>query len=246
MKNPLLKCLLLLSNFTLATAMAAVTVIVNQNNYEFDNEPRLVEVLAPFANEQNWYWPSAVLFQADNIDLEKTRQMLLNNLSVVSQHYRSENPNLVQSLEQLRASISNWRLARRLPVKIDYDLARIAASANPQLSHGKYVLALSERKNTVQLFGAINKSSQITHLGHSDVSHYISDQDRTNLANEDYAILIQADGRKIEVPVAYWNKTHQEVMPGSQIFVPFNESLFRPEFKLINQQIATLAQNRLQ
>ncbi|WP_293747856.1 capsule biosynthesis GfcC family protein [uncultured Paraglaciecola sp.] len=226
--------------------MAAVTVTVDQEQYEFTNEPRLVEVLAPFANTQSWYWPSAALFQVDNNELEKTRQLLINNLSVVIKRYQAENPNLVASLEQLKKTITNWRLAQRLPIKIDYELARISAVANPLLPQGKYFLELTERKNTVQLFGAINKTRLTPHLGHTDVSHYITDQIRTDLANQDYAILIQADGRKMEATVAYWNKAHQEVMPGSQLFVPFKQSLFQPEFTTINQQIITLALNRLQ
>jgi hypothetical protein len=59
-------------------------------------------------------------------------------------------------------------------------------------------------------------------------------------------IIIQADGRNTTVPIAYWNKAHQEAMPGSQIFIPFKQSLFKTDFVSINQQIITLALNRLQ
>lgn len=245
MKNTVLMCLLL-SNFTVGTAMAGVTVRVDQQTYEFDHEPRLVEVLASMANKQNWYWPSAVLFQENNNELETTRKLLLNNLSALSQYYKTDKPKLAQSIEQLKTTIASWRLAKRLPVTVDYDLARIVAASNPQFPHGKYILELNERKNTVQLFGAVHQTIRITHQSNSDTSQYISDQLRTELANKDYVMLIQADGRKLKVPVAYWNKKHQEVMPGSQLFVPFNESLFKPEFKLINQQIVSLALNRLQ
>jgi hypothetical protein len=85
----------------------------------------------------------------------------------------------------------------------------------------------------------------VPHLGHADASEYITRKTLTDLANKDYVMLIQADGREITIPVAYWNKNHQEIMPGSQIFVPFKESLFHPEFALINQQIMTLALNRV-
>jgi hypothetical protein len=230
----------------MVTAIAAVTVTVGQEQYEFTNKPRLVEVLAPFANKQNWYWPSATLFQADNNELEETRQLLLNNLSAVSQRYQTENPNLVPSLEQLKKTITNWRLARRLHIKIDYDLARIVAAENPQLPQGKYLLELSERKSNVELFGAVNKTSQITHLGNADASKYVTQQTKTDLADKSYVILIQADGRVIKTPVAYWNKIHQEMMPNSQIFVPFKSSFFYPELVSINKQITTLALNRVQ
>jgi hypothetical protein len=69
-------------------------------------------------------------------------------------------------------------LARRLPVKIDYDLARTVAKNNLLLTHGKYILDLSTRINTVQLFGAINATNNVDHRGHTDVSEYINDQYR--------------------------------------------------------------------
>ncbi|MFB1034904.1 MAG: capsule biosynthesis GfcC family protein, partial [Sinobacterium sp.] len=155
-------------------------------------------------------------------------------------------PNLALSIKQLKITISSWCLARRLPIAIDYDLARIVAAANPQLLHGKFILELTERKNTLRLFGAIKKTTEVTHLDDADVSMYVPDQIRSDLANRDYLILIQADGRTIKTPIAYWNKAHQEAMPGSQLFIPFSQSLLQPEFAIINQQIMSLALNRLQ
>ncbi|MFT7008465.1 MAG: asparagine N-glycosylation enzyme membrane subunit Stt3 [Colwellia sp.] len=245
MKITVLMCLLLTSNLVFNTVIASVTVVVNKEQYEFTHEPRLVEVLAPIANQGKWYWPGSALYRADDIQLEKKRESLLENILTLSKRYVTVQPITALSLEQLRATISSWSLARRLPVKVDYDLARIVASANPQLPHGKYILKLTPRMNTVQLFGAVNKTSNVPHLAHADASEYITRQTLTNLANKDIVMVIQADGREITIPVAYWNKNHQEVMPGSQIFVPFKESLFHPEFALINQQIMTLALNRV-
>jgi hypothetical protein len=205
----------------------------------------LVEVLAPIANQENWYWPGAALYQADDTQLEETRQLLLNSLDILTKRYQTEKPQIGQSIKQLKATIASWRLARRFPVKIDYDLARIVAAANPKLPKGNYILDLSPRMDTVQLFGAVNKTSNVPHLGHADASEYITRKTLTDLANKDYVMLIQADGREITIPVAYWNKNHQEIMPGSQIFVPFKESLLHSEFALINQQIMALALNRV-
>ncbi|PKH01000.1 hypothetical protein CXF95_01725 [Paraglaciecola sp. MB-3u-78] len=239
-------CLLILDGLVLNTVMASVTVTVKQKQYVFTHEPQLIEVLAPIANQENWYWPSAVLYQEEGNQLEKMRQLLLNSLTTLITIYQKEEPDIALSLEQLHATITNWHLARRLPIKIDYDLARFSAAANPQLPEGEYILDIALRMNTVQLFGAVNRTNNVPHLPHADVSEYITRQTLTDVADKDYVILIQADGREITTPVAYWNKNHQEVMPGSQLFVPFKESLFHPEFALINQQIMTLAQNRVQ
>jgi hypothetical protein len=246
MKRTVLMCLLLTSNLVFNTVIASVTVVVNKEQYEFTHEPRLVEVLAPIADQGKWYWLGSALYRADDIQLEKTRESLLGNILTLSKRYRTEQPKTARSLEQLRATISSWTIARRLPVKIDYDLARIVASANPRLPHGKYILKLTPRMDTVQLFGAINETVNLPHRAHADVSEYMTGQQLTNLADKDRVIILQADGRKIIAPVAYWNKTHQEVMPGSQLFVPFKQTLFQSEFDTINQQIMTLALNRVQ
>ena len=246
MNISILTRLSLLASFAFNTAVASVTVTINQDQYVFAHEPRLVEILTPIANQANWYWPSATLYQVDNIQLEEKRQLLITSLSNLIQRYRTQNPETAKSIEQLQASITNWRLAQRLPIKIDYDLARMVAAANPQLPKGEYILSLRPRINTVQLFGAVNNTGAVPHLPYTDISGYITNHNLLGLANKDVVIIIQADGRLIKSPAAYWNKTHQEVMPGSQIFVPFKQSLFKPEFTTINQQIITLALNRVQ
>jgi hypothetical protein len=245
MNKLVLMCLLLLGTLTLNIVTASVTVTVKQQEYVFTHEPLLVEVLAPIAAQKNWYWPSAALYQEGGNQLEEMRQSLLNNLSALTKRYQTEKPKIGQSIKQLEATIASWRLARRFPIKINYDLARIVAAENPRLPEGNYILDHSTRMDTVQLFGEVIKTSNVPHLAHADASEYITRQTLTNLANKDYVMLIQADGREITIPVAYWNKNHQEVMPGSQLFVPFKESLFHPEFALINQQIMTLALNRV-
>jgi hypothetical protein len=245
MNTTILTRLSLLISFTFNTAIASVTVTINQDQYVFAHEPRLVEVLTPIANQANWYWPSAALYRVDNIVLEEKRKLLINSISNLVQRYRIDEPKVAKSLEQLQANITNWRLAKRLPIKIDYDLARMINAANPQLPKGEYILSLSPRINTVQLIGAVKKTGEIPHLPHTDISEYIVNHHLAGLANKNMVMLIQADGRLIESPAAYWNKTHQEVMPGSQLFVPFKQSLFKPEFANINRQMLTLALSRV-
>jgi hypothetical protein len=249
MNRSILMCLLLLTGFTFNSVFGAVTVTVNQEQYEFAHEPSLVEVLTPITNKQGLYWPAATLYRSGDTELEKMRFSLLNHLSTLVTRYLSEEPEISHALEQLHATIASWRLARRLPLKIDYDLARIVATKNPRFPKGAYIISVAPRVDTVKLFGAIKNAGtmpHMPHMAHADVREYLSHQTLGVLADKDYVIIIQADGRKIKAPVAYWNKSHQEVMPGSQVFVAFKPSLFHPEFATINQQIITLALNRVQ
>jgi hypothetical protein len=245
MKKLHLMCVLLIACLAINTARATVSVLVNQQQYVFATEPRLVEVLAPWANKQSWYWPAAALYDADNHSLQQTRQQVLEQLTTLAQIQLPKDMQRKLAIKQLAANLSSWTLARRLPIAIDYDLARIKAAANPQFTPGKYILRLAPRSKLVHVLGAVKYSQQIAHLAHADVSEYMANLGLIDLANKDHVIIIQADGRVITAPVAYWNKTHQEVMPGSQIIVPFKESLFSPEMSKVNQQIVTLAINRV-
>ncbi|MDU0356101.1 capsule biosynthesis GfcC family protein [Paraglaciecola aquimarina] len=237
----------LLSAITLNTAMASVTVEINQQQYKFDHSPSVAEVLAPVAMQQNWYWPATALFEiGKSTQLEETRQLVVDTLTRLIKRHQKSQPETSSPLTNLRDSIANWRLASRLPTKIDYDLARLLPAQNPQMPAGNYLLTLAPRKNSVQLFGAVNRTSNVPHLAHTDVSEYVAKQVKSDLANNDYVVILQADGRIINAPVAYWNRNHQEVMPSSQLFVPFKETLFSPEFALLNQQITTLALHRVQ
>ncbi|MGJ8682808.1 capsule biosynthesis GfcC family protein, partial [Paraglaciecola sp.] len=185
------------------------------------------------------------LYKSENIQLNKTKSQLINKLSALIKHYKKDKPDVASSLRELKKSIQNWQLARKLTTKIDYDLARIVKSANSRIPAGKYILTITPRQKTVKIFGAIHKEINVAHLPHADASEYIQSHVRSELADKDYVIIIQADGRIIKSPVAYWNKTHQEVMPGSQIFIPFKPALFNSDFDLINQKLLLLASNRV-
>ena len=245
MKKLSLLALFAITHLVLNSATAQVSVWVENQQHQFANEPRLLEVLAPLGAKEKVYWPGTALYEIDKGDLEQTRQALLKRLSALAKAQLQKAPQLSYALEQLVADITSWTLARRLPVIIDYDLARIEAAANPQFTQGHYRLRLAPRPKVVHVFGAVNYSQQVAHLPHSEVSQYNTRQHHNDLANKELVHIIQADGREIKAPSAYWNKSHQEVMPGSQIFVPFKESLFSPEFSQINQQIVTLAVNRV-
>lgn len=239
-------CLFILANLTWSNTHASVKVTLNQDIYEFVNEPNLFEVLKFVKEPDNFYWPSATLYYVDaDKELEGIRKLVIKKLSKLIDDYQIDNPLLALSLKQLQATITSWHLAKRLPIEINYYIAQVKSTFNPRLPHGQYVLTLPPRKNTVQVFGAIKTTNITPHQGNSDVSAYVAKQVTTSLANKDYAILLQADGRIIKTPIAYWNKGHQEVMPGSQLFIPFEESLFQPELRVINEQIITLAKNRL-
>ncbi len=226
-------------------ANANVTVKWNEVDYTFDSKVRLTDVLSKLELGTNIYWPSAALFIPNDVTLERARQSSLSNLHLLTINLPSDTHEQKRVFTNLTNELQQWHLAKRVSVQIDYDLARISKAHNPQFDDGYYVLSLHERKESLEITGAVNNTVKAKHLPHTDVSEYLNSANISSLANKDIVIIIQADGRIIEAPTAYWNRQHQEVMPGSIIYVPFKESLFTPQYEELNQQIVALAKNRL-
>lgn len=226
-------------------ATANVTVKWNEVDYTFDSTVRLTDVLSKLELNTNIYWPSAALFILNDVAIERARQSSLSNLYLLANNLPSDTHEQKKVFTNLINELQQWHLANRLSVKIDYDLARISAVHNPQFDDGYYVLSLYERQETVEIIGAVTDTIETKHLPHTDVGEYLIRANISSLANKDTVVIIQADGRVREAPAAYWNRQHQEIMPGSIIYVPFKESLFTPQYAELNQQIVALAKNRL-
>ncbi|ABG41709.1 protein of unknown function DUF1017 [Paraglaciecola sp. T6c] len=233
-----------ITSFSCVTS-ANVTIKWNEVDYTFDSTVRLTDVLSKLDLNTNIYWPSAALFIPNDVTLERARRSSLSNLNILASHLPSDTHEQKSVFTNLINELEHWHLANRLSVKIDYDLARISEAHNPQFDNGYYVVSLHERQESVEIIGAVTNTVETKHLPHTDVSEYLNSANIASFANRDTVIIIQADGRIIEAPTAYWNRQHQEVMPGSIIYVPFKESLFTPQYKELNQLIVTLAKNRL-
>jgi hypothetical protein len=215
------------------------------SNVTVEGTPRVADILAQLQPSKDIYWPAASVFQRDQVNLEKTRQSVLKTLSALNARLEGEDKAQQQVLNQLMAEIQTWQLAKRINVRLDYDLARISLANNPMFDEGKYILKMDTRPEQIYIGGVTSSKSSHAILPSADVSDYMSTVKLSTIANKDIVHIIQPNGDTIEAPIAYWNKQHQEVMPGSYIFVPFKESLFVPEYAQLNKQIILLAQNRL-
>tara|TARA_R110002012_G_scaffold34965_4_gene100455 strand:- start:2875 stop:3609 length:735 start_codon:yes stop_codon:yes gene_type:complete len=234
-----------LAVFVFSAALhAEVKLTWGDETFTYPNSIRLSDALTPLSLPSDTYWPSAALFKPDE-EVKQTKQTLLENLNIISKRFSSSDAKLQSSIEQLIQIVTSWKVAKRSPIEIDFDLARIQPSKNPLLAKGNYVLTATQRSKTLFIFGAVAQATVVKHLPHSDVSDYLTNAVRIGKSDPDYVYILQADGRVIYAPSSYWNQHHQEVMPGSMLFVPFKESLFHPEFEKINDLLVSLAKNRV-
>lgn len=249
----IISSVLLFSGLSFATPLpvadnkAAVRIEINHQNYTFKTEPRLAEVLAPVALQQNWYWPAAKLYRLNSSGLnsnepEHLREKVLQQLQALQ---RKAEPALQQQLTTLQSQISSWQLAERILIPVDYDLARAQAPFNPRFEPGAYKLQLVSRPETVLFWGAIEKPLTLTHSGATAISDYLPSVVRSDFADKSYVYIIQPDGRIIRAGVAAWNQQHSEAMPGAQVFIPFADGWFGADLDSLNKSILALVLHRV-
>ncbi|WP_240222198.1 capsule biosynthesis GfcC family protein [Rheinheimera hassiensis] len=223
---------------------AAVTVDINGNRYQFDTNPRLNEVLAPVALQNNWYWPAAALYQLDSDEPEQLRQLLLQQIVALKQNNVADS-DFVTTLQSLERQLASWRLGKRIAMPIDYDFARIRPDLNPRFDNGAYLLQLKQRPASVYLFGAVSSAVAVPHRGAAAASDYLVSVQPTALADLSQLMLLQPDGTAQAVGSTYWNHSHIEAMPGAQVFIPLQSQLFSSQLDKLNKRLLELASHRV-
>ncbi len=223
---------------------AQVNVQINGVEYHFAGNPRLTEVLIPVALQAKWYWPAATLYKLSSDTAQLQREQLLQTLADLKTRY-STNTELQAALVSVERQVKAWQLAERIAIPIDYDFARVREQMNPRFDNGSYLLKLPLRPKVVRVFGAVLREVAVTHQNSSKTSHYLAGIERSPLASTEDVILLQPDGSRLAVGVAYWNRQHTEAMPGAQLFIPFKTQLFNADLALLNQQLEHLAMHRI-
>lgn len=223
-------------------ALAKVAVTVDQQTLMFDSAVRLDAVLAVTAKERSVFWPAAALYLANDADVAQLHSTVLGLLDKLGQEAAPEQQVL---LRQLTAEVNSWQLAKRLPLKIDLDLARLSLAANPLLQEEQYLLRLPTRPKHIYVFGAITNAGRVLpHQAVTSVQNYLRLVTRQS-ADHNQLTVIQADGRVIPVALYGSERSYQEVQPGGVLFVPFKSSLFDKEFTELNRLLVELVAYRV-
>ena len=224
-------------------SQAGVNIDINGQRRSYSDNPRLAEVLQPYALQQQWYWPAAALYRTDTQQAEKLRRQLLTLATELAQ--QSDDAKLRDSLALMQAQVNQWQLADRVSISLDYDAATVVAAANPRFDAGSYRLVLQRRPNSIFIAGAVRREVSTPHLGASDVSAYIASAKMTPGADHEQVAIVQPDGRIIKAGISYFNRSHAEAMPGAQLLVLFTEPVLDQRFSTLNTLLQQLAVHRI-
>lgn len=182
----------------------------------------------------NSWWPGAVISEelASTAALRQ-QQALLGRLAALS---AQESGDAAAAINALRQQIQALKITGRQRVNLDPDVVRVSERGNTPLQ-GNYTLWVGAQPTEVTIFGLISRPGKQPFMPGRDVVSYLNGQNLLSGADRSYAWVVYPDGRTQKVPVAYWNKRHVEPMPGSIIFVGFDDSLWSSEPDALNADI---------
>lgn len=213
---------------------------------EFSAPPTLAQLLEEVPVATRVYWPNARLFQLDSVAPENQKQAVLVQLEALQQYWENRGrPARAKTIQALQKQVVSWRVARAIAIRLDYDLARIQPKYSPRMDPGSYLLRCGGRPATVALWGAIAPPREIPHLNATAADRYLEWIALLPGADHSWLYSIPPYTPLERIPVASWNRHHQEVMPGSQLFLPVHEALLPPGYRSLNLALAELLRHRV-
>jgi hypothetical protein len=225
-------------------AASPVVLVEHQGKYQgYFERPRLGLVVSQINSLSSLYWPAAKLFKVDvdtKLKLEQQRTELLTRLAALKQEFQKDSePGLVASVEKLEKDISIWELAGHMALPLDPDRVRAKKSLNPLLSEGQYKLTVTERPKTILLEGLVKQRSTPL-LNDLSVDTYLEHVSILEGGSSSFLYVVPASGEFYVAQTGLWNKSHQEVLPGSMLFIPFEQRQLPGAFSDINKQVVEL------
>jgi len=238
---------LVLNTFFISVAHAenkSLTIMINNQEYQFDDEIRLASVLSLVSNKREWYWPSASAFDLTDPSAEREKEIIMSNIrELLTQFDRGSNT--YKALNSLYEQVAAWTVSTRLNMAISYNRSRLFFEDNPMFKRGKYWLRLNERPRLVHFSGAIVKPGAYEHQ--SDTSVYTTSHNIAKLkgADKNFVYVISPVGKIEQKGIAYWNLDFSQLMPGSQVYIPIASAPFSNQINQLNKRVAALAVNRV-
>ncbi|MGF1834815.1 capsule biosynthesis GfcC family protein [Photobacterium sanguinicancri] len=195
------------------------------------------------------YWLQAAIF-TQPLDQQKSTLLALITAKQSEYDITDERYTALAALHQF---ISSSHFAKRAPLQLDYDQARITSNANPLLSD-ELTLQLPARSQQVWVLGAVTEAGAVKWQQRQSTAEYLEQAKAISAAENDTAVVIQPDGKIQTHPIAYWNERHHDIAPGAIIYLPFTGGWLTPldnlgfdasEFNKINQDVVSLLRERV-
>lgn len=244
--RPLLYSFFALSIFGFSDVNAAepAVLVEHQGKYQgYFEQPRLELVVTQINSAPRLYWPAAKLFKVDaesKLRLEQQRQDVLSRLALLKQEFQQEQEfGLVASVEKLEKDIIGWELAFRMSLPLDPDMVRAKKALNPILAKGNYKLVVGHRPEHILLEGLVFEQEKPL-INAASVDTYVDALSVMDGGSTSFVYVLPALDKYFLAKIGLWNRRHQEISPGTVLFVPFEQRHLPQAFNNINEQIVEL------
>lgn len=205
----------------------------NKEPKTLSNAEHLIDLVGQPRLANSW-WPGAIISERQSTAIaEQKHQALLARLTGLAGQEEGDTAGAINAVRQQLQAIT---VTGRQRVNLDPDEVRVTENGNPTLE-GDYTLWIVAKPSTVTVLGLVSSPGQKPFTPGRDVASYLDEQHLLSGAENSYAWVIYPDGRRQNVPVAYWNKRHIEPMPGSVIFVGFADHFWTKAYDGLNTDI---------
>lgn len=187
------------------------------------------------------FWPAAGLFEKGlQAEVDAERSQVISQLQLLNERWEGDNKVAVQDLI---AVLDSYQYGRRVPFTLHYDLALMGLGTDPMLN-ADYLLQLPARTETVSVLGAVKKTLLTDWQPRTSAAEYVQKVEPLFwYANDSTVSVIQPNGTEKTHSIAYWNRVHADLVPGSIVFVPFRR--LPSEFSTLNSDIVSLLSSRM-
>lgn len=223
------------------TPQTMITVTINQQQFQFQSLPRLTEVLAPVALQQDWYWPASSLYKHTT----RPEQLRYQTLVLLDRLQQDAPPALQSTWQMLKEQITGWQLFERVNLPIDYDVARIRPAANPAFDPGDYHMRLVTRPTKIVVMGAVANPGMLNHQAAGSLVDYIEQLSFLAVADRNNVVVITPDGNVQHLKTGNGRQQHIELMPGATLLIVTKNGLFSDQRETFNSLLTELARHRV-
>lgn len=231
--------------FCSACSHGAGNVALHLGNHQPAEKVTDVERLADLVTQPSLtraWWPGAVISESQASSVaELKHQQLLAKLGRFASQDSGEDAAAINSVRQQLQAIN---VTGRQFVNLDPDWVRVHPRSNVPLQ-GEYTLWAGPQPSTITLMGLVSTPGVKPFVAGRTADEYLDDVNTLSGADRSYAWVVYPNGETSKAPVAYWNKRHVELLPGSILFVGFSDRLFDSDFNELNQQILSSLTHRI-
>ncbi|MFC0228043.1 capsule biosynthesis GfcC D2 domain-containing protein [Serratia aquatilis] len=216
-------------------------------SFTLENVPTLEDLVVnnPALPGDIWWQGAAIAERGATQIQQQKKQQLLARLAQLSSLLRSEDDaSLASTVDTVRSQIAELNVVGRQFVQLDPDFLQLRPDQNHRLV-GEYQLFLAPAPHSVKVLGALAPNGKRDYLPGKDVSDYLDGLKTLKGSENSNAWIITAQGKAQPVPIAYWNRQHNELTPGDVLFLGFAVSALPKDYKDINEQIISLLTHRI-